>query len=231
MRTLALLCCLLLTTPLFAGTDWELVREGESRGDVTTWVKPIPGNPLKAFRGMIEVPHSMLTAFAVLGDVPRYDEWVFQCDGARLLPDLGNDIAYVHVAGIWPVSDRDIVTRTDFSQDADSLAIDMHSIAVPSLYPPEKGTVRVRHLDNRFTVTPLPDGWTRITFETFADPGGFIPGWLANLVAERAPRDSLNGMARLMQEPQYQITRASQLPPQFVALRSMTFPAQPVKSQ
>lgn len=186
-------------------SEWQLVREAKERGEVATWIRPIKGHTLKAFKGEVEVPHSMLTVFAVLADVQRYPEWVFQCNQARLMPEYGYDIAYVHIKGIWPVSDRDAVTRSTIVQDEKTGAITVHTRERHGLYPPQEDTVRIPVLDNKFILTPLPDGWTRITFDTFVDPGGSIPAWLANLVAVRAPRDTLESMAELMDDPKYKI--------------------------
>lgn len=226
-RLTVLLASLFLTTLLHAADTWEQVRNPAARDDVKVWVKPVPGQSLKAFKGVIEVPHSMLTALAVLGDIPRFPEWVFQCNDAQPLSDLGHDINYVHISGIWPVADRDAVTRTTLEQDPQTLAITAHTVVANGLYPEKKGTVRLPALDNRFIFEPLPDGWTRITFETFADPGGFIPGWLANLVAVDAPLDTLEGMSELMREDKYQITRYQQLPMSFASLATMQFPSGP----
>ncbi|MBQ0754396.1 MAG: hypothetical protein KBT87_06705 [Gammaproteobacteria bacterium] len=227
LATIAMLSVISLHAQAAADTSnssWEKVRHAKQRGDVTTWVRPVPGNPLKAFKGQIEVPHNMLTVFAVFGDIERFPQWVYQCDYARLLPELGNDIAYIHIAGIWPVDDRDVVARTTLSQDPNTLAISVHTVAVKSLYPEQKKTVRIPNLESSFIMEPLHDGWTRLTFETFADPGGAIPAWLANLVATRAPRDTLEDMHKLMPEAQYQINDIAELPPQFPQLTSMVFP-------
>lgn len=227
MKHLLLLASLLLSPLLHAGDDWELVDRPEARDAVTVWTKPVPGQSLKAFKGEIEVPHSLLTVLAVLGDIPRFPDWVFQCNDAYPLPTLGYDMNYVHIAGIWPVSDRDVVTRTTLEQDPDTLAITAHTVAAQGLYPEKKGTVRLPSLDNLFVMTPLADGWTRITFETFVDPGGLIPGWLANLVAVSAPRESLEGMYALMDERKYQVDVAQDLPMDFPALATMIFPPGP----
>lgn len=227
MKHLLLLASLLFSSLLYAGDDWELVDHPAARDAVTVWTKPVPGQSLKAFKGEIEVPHSLLTVLAVLGDIPRFPDWVFQCNDAYPLPTLGHDINYVHIAGIWPVSDRDVVTRTSMEQHTETLAITVRTVDAQGLYPEMKGTVRLPSLDNRFILAPLADGWTRVTFETFADPGGFIPGWLANLVAVRAPRDSLEGMYALMDEQKYQIESVQDLPMAFPELATMVFPAGP----
>ncbi len=221
---LTALLCFALSIPALADDGWDLVRDAKRRDDVMTWVRPVPGNPLKAFKGQVEVPHNMLTVFAVLADIPRFPEWVYQCDEARALPELGHDISYVHVAGIWPVDDRDVVTRTSIRQDPGTLAIEVATVAAAGLMPSRKNTVRMPSLENTFLMEPLNDGWTRITFETFVDPGGFIPSWLANIVAVRAPRDTLEGMYRQMADSRYQISSVEQLPLSFPELKNMVFP-------
>lgn len=203
---------------------WELAREGKARDDVSTWTRDVEGQTLDAFKGQIEVPYSMLTVLAVIADVDRFPDWVYQCDYAKLMPEIANNVTYVHIEGIWPVSDRDVVTETEVTQDPNTLAIRLSTEATGGLYPKQPGKVRLPALQNDFTLEPLDDGWTRLTFETFVDPGGFIPGWLANIVAVRAPQDSLEGMYEIMAEEQYQLTEASQLPAIFPVWQTLTFP-------
>ena len=222
---LAIFVTLVITTGSQASEHpWELVQEASQRDGVTTWTRKVEGFTLKAFKGRIEVPYSMLVVMAVIADVDRFPEWVFQCDEARLMPEIDNNVAYVHIKGIWPVNDRDVVTETEAVQDPDTLAITLKTEATGGLYPPQEGTVRIPALDNVFFLEPLEDGWTRLTFDTFVDPGGYIPGWLANLVAVRAPRDTLNGMYELMADPQYHIASTEALPDNFPVWRAMTFP-------
>lgn len=224
--------CLSALLLLLAGTtlagEWELVREAEQRGDVTVYVQPVPGNPLKAFKGIIEVPQSMLSVLAVMGDIERYPEWIFQCSDAEMRPQAwGPNVIRILIKGIWPVSDRDGVMESTFAQDPDSLAITIHSREVSGVFPPQDDYVRLPDLDNIFRMEPLEDGFTRITFRTFVDPGGYIPAWLANLVATKAPTYSLTNLARLLKEEQYHLASVDQLPLDFPGVREMTFPGLP----
>lgn len=225
MKKLLVAFCLLFCLPATA-QDWELAREAEDRGDVTVYVKPVPGNPLKAFKGIIEVPQPMLSVMAVMGDIERYPDWVFQCSGVEMRPDeWGRDVIRILIQGIWPVSDRDGVARSTITQDPDSLAITIHSRDAEGVLPPQDGYVRLPRLDNTFLFEPLEDGWTRITFETFVDPGGYIPAWLANLVATQAPTYSLTRMAELLKEERYKMNSVDALPLAFPGVHQMVFPS------
>ena len=221
-RLFMLACCLLSASAL--ANEWKQVRTASERTDVSTWVKPIEGNPLNAFRGQTEVPYPMLTAIAVLADVENFPEWVFQCHSARLMPEVSDDLAYIHIKGIWPVSDRDGVARTAIIQDPDTLKTTLHSVAAHGVLDEVEGTVRLPALDNRFILEPLADGWTRITFETFVDPGGMIPAWLANLVATRAPLTTLQKMQVRMAKSRYHLKDKSELPIQLPGTENMIFP-------
>lgn len=219
---LMLVYCLLPVSAL--ADEWTQVRVASERTDVSTWVRPIAGNPLNAFRGETEVPYPMLTAIAVLADVGNFPEWVFQCHFARLMPEVSDELAYIHIEGIWPVSDRDAVVRTTIIQNSETLQTTLYSVAAHGVLDEVEGTVRLPALENRFILEPLADGWTRITFETFVDPGGMIPAWLANLVATRAPLTTLQKMQKRMAKSRYHLKDKSELPIQLPGTGEMVFP-------
>ena len=229
-RLFMLAWCFLSASTL--ASEWKQVRVASERTDVSTWVRPVEGNPLNAFRGQTEAPYPMLTAIAVLADVENFPEWVFQCHSARLMPEVGDDLAYIYIKGIWPVSDRDGVARTTITQDPVTLTTEIRSVAAHGLVDEVPGTVRIPDLDNRFVFEQLPDGWTRITFETRVDPGGMIPAWLANFVATRAPLTSLQKMQTRMAMSRYHLQDKSELPNQLPGSEDMIFPGGgPVKSE
>lgn len=211
VRAVLLLCLAALIAPATAEEEWQTMRTASVRGEVSTWVRPVPGNAIKAFRGVVEVPHSMLTALAVLSDVPNFPAWVFQCHAAEQHDSWGPEHARVMIKGIWPVSDRDVIVRSRLEQDPATLAVTIHSQATDTVLPPQAGYVRLPALDNLFRIEPLADGWSRITFQTFVDPGGAIPAWLANFVATRAPLTTLTGMKAQMDKAVYQISALDEL--------------------
>lgn len=211
-----------LATPLHAD-DWNRTLKGEFRSDVSTWARDVPGQTLQAFRGRVEVPYTMLEVLAVLADVDNFPKWVFQCDRAIHLRDAGDDLIYIRIRGIWPAEDRDVVTRSQVRQDPQSLAITIHSRADNSFYPEQGKTVRMPEFENLFILEPRRDGWTRVTFQTFANPGGALPDWLANMVATDAPRDTLTALQKQLKNKRYHIRDISELPFTLPGAESMVF--------
>lgn len=226
---LLLLFACLLSSPACATSDvaaWQSVRVGEFRSDTSTWSREVPGNPLKAFRGEVELPYSMLEVLAVLADIDNYPRWIYQCDYAWHFRSIADDVVYVRIKGIGPVDDRDVLTRTRLTQDPETLRITVHSWAVQDLYPSHPSAVRMPELENLFILEPLRDDWTRVTFQTFADPGGWIPDWVANMVARNAPRDTLDDLKKRLRNKRYHISEVAELPFLLPGLAQMRFPAQ-----
>ena len=193
--------------------EWREVRTAEHREEIETWRRNVDDNPLDAFMGRVEVPYGMDVVLAVLGDIDNFPEWVFQCDETEFYPDdWGPDVVRIVIEGIWPVSDRDAVVRSTFEQEPETLAITIRSRAEEGIVEEKRSFVRIPELDNTFLLEPMEDGWTRITFRTFVDPGGRIPSWLANFVATRAPLTTLRDMRKRMELEQYHDVELDAMP-------------------
>ncbi|MBZ2190426.1 hypothetical protein K8B33_15050 [Alcanivorax sp. JB21] len=227
-QRLASLIALMLLLPLQTLADdaeWEQIREARERGDVATYVRPVDGTPIKQFRGIVEVPHPLVTVMAVISDVANFDNWVFQCKGTEMREEeWGGEHARVMIRGIWPVSDRDVLVRSHYEQDPDTHAVTVHSTATDDVLEEQRGYVRIPALNNVFRFEPLSDGWTRITFQTLVNPGGAIPAWLSNFVSTRAPLQTLEGMSEQMEKDDYQLSSPEQLPVSLPGSPTLIFP-------
>ncbi|HET8730415.1 MAG TPA: START domain-containing protein [Moraxellaceae bacterium] len=187
----------------WADGPWEVVHQGTKRGEVTSYVKEVDGHDVKAFKGVVEAPVPMSALLAVLTTVDSLPDWVFQCVRARHDAGWPEPVHYLEFHAPWPVSNREVVVRNNYSQDPQTYVVSVNTTAITGYMPPSDGKVRVPELNNRFVFEPLKDGWTRVTFETLVDPGGSLPAWVSNWVATSAPRVTLNGMMKLAAQPRF----------------------------
>lgn len=197
-----------------ASTDWEVTGEhGPGRETVKTWARSVDGMPVKAFKGVTEVHHTVPEVLSLLSDTPSLSNWVFNVRQATHLtgPHAGN--LYLQFKGIWPAADRDVMVKRQASQlPSGVVLVETRDVAG---YPEQEGHVRMTSLRNTFKLTPLPGQWTRIEFETQIDVGGLIPAWIANIVSTKAPRVTLEGLHKQVQLPKYQGKTANDLPKGF----------------
>ena len=56
------------------------------------------------------------------------------------------------------------------------------------------GVVRMPHLDEQYEFTVLGDKVTKVDFKINADPGGWIPKWVAKLVSRDIPYKTLRNL-------------------------------------
>lgn len=223
-RLTVVVSLLFFSTAAIASNGWELTSDSDSTTGITTWKKAVDNSSLDAFKGAMTVDQSMLTILAVLADIPHFPTWVFHCDAARTLPKKGDGFVYLYIRGIWPVSDRDAVLHSTLQQNPDTLAITVHTTARPDLLPVHEDRVRMPALNNFFVLTPIDADTTHIVFTTYADPGGLIPGWLANFVAVEAPFDTLSRMRERMTLPQYHLKNPAALPNVLPGSRKIRLP-------
>ena len=198
---------------------WEPVKQGQGRTEVSTYEKDVDDSPVKAFRGVTEVKAPVLSVLAVLADAQACAEWLYQCQSLEL---RDNDQAYIRFKGIWPAKDRDALIQTQTTQNADGGAITIASRKVDG-EPQHDGYVRVAALRDRFVLTPLDDGWTRIEFETLIDPGGNVLS-VANVISNQAPKETLQGLRKLAGSDAYQGAKLDQALVRYPALKGMVLP-------
>jgi len=212
-----------LTLPAHAGNEWEPVRQGQGREDISTWVRGVDGMAVKAFKGVTEVHQSTLTVLALLADIPGLSNWVYHCQSSIQPDKYSADHTYARFKGIWPASDRDVLFHSTVTQQADG------SVLVDSLqvegYPPQDGFVRMPYLHNTFRLVPLKGQWTRVEFETQVDLGGLVPTWLANAVSTKAPLVTLEGLKAQVGQARYQIKSVQDLPAYYHKGKLIDLPA------
>jgi len=206
---------LFVVTTAAAAQSWEPAREASDRDQVATWTRVVDESPVKAFRGVVEVPHGPVPVLVAITAADTFPEWIFQVQASEAVAGTGGRRVYMRFNGIWPVSDRDVLLDNSVSQDPASGAVTLRSLNAEDGRPPSKGYVRIPALDNRFVVTPLQDGWTRVEFRTFVDPGGKVPVWLANLVATKAPLETLEGLQEQLGKQRFSHAGKADLPAVF----------------
>lgn len=190
-RLLLMLCCCYWALPGVAG-DWVLHSD---RDGIEVFTADMPGQNLKAFRGVAVIDAPMPRVLAVLEDLPRMPAWFYQMRRAELL--AGNSLEgriYIIIAGIWPVRDRDAVLEVSPRHIGDAVMI--QSVGKASAMPEESCCVRIPTLQSSWLVSALGPQQTQVIFTTRSHPGGVIPLWLANRVAVEMPRHTLTGLRR-----------------------------------
>ncbi|ASK35329.1 START domain-containing protein [Alloalcanivorax mobilis] len=217
--TLALAATLASGVASAAEAQWQPVDKGEARTDISTFERGVDGSDVKAFRGVTEVQAPIVSVMAVMADASACEQWLYQCKAMEL---RDNHRAYFRFKGIWPAKDRDALVQTKVTQDKSSKAVTLASHAVEG-EPEHEDVVRVAALRDQFVLTPLDDGWTRIEFQTFIDPGGNVTG-IANTISKNAPKETLQGLRKLATAAPYKDATLDDAMVRYDSVKEMDFP-------
>jgi hypothetical protein len=200
----------LSTAQAQTAAPWEAMRQANGRDEVNTWVRPVNGLDVKAFRGVTELKANAWTVLALLSDTRNLATWIFQGHTSEHVEGTPLEQARLRFKGVWPANDRDVFIRTAVNQlPSGVIVVDSTNVADQ---PTQDCCVRIPLLHNVFRLTPLKGGWTRVEFETLIDLGGQVPAWLANLVSTKAPLLTLQNMQQQVKKPAYQGKTATDLP-------------------
>jgi hypothetical protein len=197
LLVLALLPCSGRGEP--AGEPWTLAKRSEG---ISVYTRHVADSPLKEFRGDVELAASVEQVLAVLQDANTFPDWLPDTLDCRLLRTSERErTIYIETHAPWPVSNRDGVFHFIFSRDAgfDSAA-HVQVNALPGLLPARDGKVRVLRSDGYWRIEPKPGG-VHVSYQIHADPGGWVPVWLANITVVRMPFKTLRNLRRQVQSP------------------------------
>ncbi|MDF2177600.1 START domain-containing protein [Aliiglaciecola sp. CAU 1673] len=150
---------------------------------------------------------TQLSAFILLlRDTEHAPQWIANAHRVTLLERPAHNVDVVHSIfdSPWPVQDRDLVTRSQYQQDADSLVLTLQVHSVPDALPPSPNTVRMDNVRGVWELTPLQEGWVAIRYQGEGDPGGNIPNWLAQQILVSSTFETFANLKKMLPLPQYQ---------------------------
>jgi hypothetical protein len=86
-------------------------------------------------------------------------------------------------------------------------------VGVPNYIPEDKtnGRIRILAMKARWTFKPDKPGQIIVTYQLHSDPGGYVPGSLANSAVVDLPYFTLLNMKRVVQEDKYKKARISEI--------------------
>jgi len=198
------LLCALLAASTAEAAGWEEVARADG---IVVHTRDVPGRDLAVFRGTGAVRASIYEVMAVLGDSGRRTEWQHRCAAARTLKRTSEfkRIVYNRTDAPWPVTDRDVVLATHLRvlEPDRVLLVEFRGVS-SALQPKVSGVVRMPYLKGHYKLTKLASARTRVEYQVDADPGGWLPSWLANRANRDLPLKTLRGLRR-----QVRVTRGA----------------------
>jgi hypothetical protein len=182
---------------------WELLRDEAA---IQVLARAVPGSKIKELKGITQVQSSLAGLVALLQDAEANVEWVYHSGGVRILRQVSEREAYVYAIteAPWPISDRDAIIRFSLQQNPRNRVVTITMSGYPDYMEPQQSYVRMPVFEGFWQLTPLPNGWVEIVCQLHAEPGGYIPDWLANSAAQKAAYQTLLNLQQIISRQKYQ---------------------------
>ena len=176
-----------------------------TRDGIAIFTRQLPGQPLRDFKGIVQIEAPMAQVAATLADVSTMHEWFYLLEEAKFLRGAYTLDAHMYMAikGIWPVSPRDVVAHVVVRQDPATHAIHIDAQSDEGVMPPQPGYVRIPQMRSSWTLRPASATRTEVQIEGHGHPGGWIPLPIANFAVTTLPRQCLEKLRQHVAKPEY----------------------------
>ena len=185
---------LLILLPDYCGADWTSVKSKEG---IQIYTREVTGTPIVMAKGFVIIDAKPEVILAILDDNNNHPKWVPYLQISRRLQTVSDTerLEYSLFDAPWPASNRDFVFRVKAlpSSRKNTLIYSMKSEASP-LAPEQKGVVRATLHESTFKLTRLGSGRTEVEFLFQADPQGWIPNWIVNILQRAWPYKVLKNL-------------------------------------
>ena len=194
MKRFALILSLVLLLPALASAgDWERILKDDG---ITVWRRDAKGS-LVQFRGRGVVDAPLAKVMAVVVTVDRLCEWRANCVKSYQIERLAEHrlVVYYRVESPAPlVSDRDVVLKSQCELGVDKGVKCSFAATEHPKDPTPDDAVRMPTLKGYWKLVPKGPNRTEATYQVVADPGGWIPMWVANLASKKLPFRAIAGL-------------------------------------
>jgi len=162
-------------------TDWTLWRESDN---LSLYYRQFEDTKLIEIKAHARLKSSLSGFLLFLQDYPLIPAWLDNAKESYLIRQTSDteNLFMTLFKGVWPVSEREMVIRSRYWQNAD-LSVELsvndanHEVANPN------SVVRINIVKAHWFLSPLGKGKLKIQHTMVADPMGNVPLWIANQVA------------------------------------------------
>ena len=178
--------------------NWEKVKTEDG---VAVYEKKISGK--LAFRGVGEIAGDPSKLIGVLENPVRWKHWIDNFKSGRLLEKKSDfhKVFYQSFDSPFPVSDRDLVYESKISSAGEGRTVRVEMRSVRHALAPKTVGVRVKLTYASYRIEVLGKERMKVTFETMSDPGGAIPGFMANWATRSYPVTLFEGLRKEIKRP------------------------------
>ncbi len=188
---------------LHAEEPWTLAKDAEG---IKVFTRSVPGSAANEFKGIAEIDAPIEVIVEVFKDIPSFTQWYGFCKEIKLLKhDTENHrVMYFVLKTMGPVKDRDLVMEAfdKFDKQAGKNTIAIKALK-EELVPIQDKYVRMTDLNATYSMDRIDQDKTHVVYTVKADPAGYIPAFISNIIQKDQPFLTLKGLREMVKKEMY----------------------------
>ena len=168
--------------------NWKLAKE---KNGIKIFLASVENSKFKNIKVQAVMEGSITKLISILCEVPKMKEWIYKCKQSYLLKQISptNIFYYNETALPWPVSNRDMIIHLTVIPDSLHHLVRISAVSEPKFIAEKKGLVRIPYSKANWYVVETGNK-IDIDYTFEVDPGGSLPAWLVNMLADKGPYES-----------------------------------------
>ncbi len=194
---------MILTGQVHAEENWTLAKEADG---IKVYTRPVPGSAANEFRGIADIEAPLEVIVEIFKDIPSYTQWYGFCKEIKLLKqDTENHrVIYFVLKTMGPVKDRDFIVDTVENHDRQAgRDVVVLNAVKEDLVPRKSRYVRMTDVSGSYVMTRVDHNRTHIVYTVKADPAGYIPAFVSNVMQKDQPYLTLKGLREMAGKDEY----------------------------
>jgi hypothetical protein len=199
LRFFLILFVALVPALSFCQYNWKLEKDKDG---IKVYTSNVAKSSFKAVKVECNFTGNYAKLIAVLSNVSKFKEWVFHNKSAVLLKQTSPHdlIYYAETSMPFPLSNRDVVIHLNIRTDSLPKFLLISGTTVSDMVPNIPTKVRVPKFASSWKIT-MPSATTlHIDYVVELDPGGSIPAWAVNMMAEKGPFGSFSKLGERLRQ-------------------------------
>ncbi|HOJ14615.1 MAG TPA: START domain-containing protein [Deltaproteobacteria bacterium] len=192
-----------LPAALHAEEPWKLAKD---EAGIKVYTRSVPGSSANEFKGVADVDAPLDVVIEVFKDIPSYPKWYGFCKEIRQLKQEGefHRVIYFVLETMGPVKDRDMVVDVMEARDMKARKSTITMRAFKEDYVPRNPVyVRMTEMEGSCVLTQVGDQTTNVVYTVKADPAGYIPAFISNMIQKEQPFLTLKGLKEMVKKDLY----------------------------
>lgn len=165
---------------------WELVKD---ENGIKVYIYETSDSDIVKAKTNIIVNAPIERVKAILDDIDQRHEWIPFLKVSKALSEFKDNkrIEYSHFSAPWPASDRDFVYQIELTNRSNKkLVYNMFSVET-DLKPSDNRYIRADLFESVYTLQALNSETTSVELVFHADPQGWLPNWIINIIQRVLP--------------------------------------------